>query len=57
MINIMEYFDYCVNVIKLSKNEEDYIQLINLFDSNSNIDDIENTYEYIYQLKNKFYKY
>lgn len=49
----MEYFDYCINVIKLSKNEDEYNRLINIFDENSNIYDIENTYDYIYELKNE----
>lgn len=51
----MEYSDFCVNVIKLANNEIEYNQLINIFDENSDIYDIENTYDYIYELKNKYH--
>lgn len=51
----MEYSDFCVNVIKLANNEIEYNQLINIFDENSDIFDIENTYDYIYELKNKYH--
>ena len=50
----MEYFDYCINVIKLANNETEYNQLINIFDENSDIYEIEDTYDYIYELKNKY---
>jgi hypothetical protein len=53
----MEYSDFCINVIKLANNEIEYNQLINIFDENSDINEIEDTYDYIYELKNKYNSY
>jgi len=47
----MNYSDYEVNILNLCDNEDDYNILLSLFDNNSNIDDIENTYNYISNLK------
>jgi hypothetical protein len=48
----MEYIDYCFNVIKLADNEDEYQILINIFNENSDIYIIDDTYDYIYKLKN-----
>jgi len=47
----MEYSDYCINVIKLANNEDEYKILINIFNKNSDIYIIDDTYDYICYLK------
>lgn len=47
----MEYCDYSVNILNLCNNEDEYNILLSLFNNNSDINDIDNTYEYIMNLK------
>ena len=56
IICYMEYFDWKFNINNFCENEEDYYKLVSLFNENSNIEDMEYVYNYIYSLKTKLIK-